>query len=100
MKLFSATFLLLSLCQALPRSNSRPVVRDYSDTYDPVSQFRIAYNGGKGVTVSWSSANQIQNPVVWYGEDTKHLKQSSVGTSTTYPTAVTWDNHVIIDNLK
>jgi hypothetical protein len=91
----SSLILLVHLARAL-----QPVVRDYSDPSSPVSQFRLAFNGPYGVTVSWSSPIQIQSPQVWYGEDPKNLIPSTVGTSSTFNTATSWDNHVSIDNLQ
>lgn len=88
---------LANACSSLP---VRPIVRDYSDPTSPVSQFRLAFDGSTGVTISWSSPQEIESPIVWYGEDVTNLIESSPGTSTTYETAVTYDNHVTVSGLN
>ncbi|ANB11048.1 hypothetical protein AWJ20_3844 [Sugiyamaella lignohabitans] len=93
--LVATLWVQLQLTQGL-----QPVIRDYSNPSTPASQFRLAYNGAEGVTVSWNSPSQINSPQVWYGEDPNNLVASSPGTSTTFSTATSWDNHVTIGNLK
>lgn len=94
--------ILTTLVSATPYPrNSQPIVRDYTDTSTPASQFRLAFNGPRGVSVSWNTPSQLDNPVVFYGEESHHLPfTSSPGTSTTFESAVSYDNHVTISGLK
>lgn len=79
----------------------RPVIRDYSDPDGPYSQYRIAYNGDTSVTVSWNSATEIKDPIVCIGQTPELLLECSApGTSTIYATAITYDNHVTVNNLR
>jgi hypothetical protein len=66
----------------------------------PASQFHFAFDGGSGVTVSWSSSSEVKDPTVWYSQDGIFWQPSFPGTSTTFPSATVWDNHVSIPNLE
>ncbi|GAA5873771.1 hypothetical protein JCM1840_002068 [Sporobolomyces johnsonii] len=64
-------------------------------------QHHLAFAGSTGMTVSWASFNQIQNPTVWYGTDPANLTmKASSNESATYPTSRTYDNHVALTGLK
>lgn len=67
---------------------------------DPL-QHRIAFAGPSGMTVSWSTFEQLPNPQVFYGLSPGDLSLlAENGTSTTYPTSRTWNNHVKLSGLK
>lgn len=78
---------------------AKPVVIDYSDPTSPASQFRLAYNGPTSVTVSWNTPSNVEFPTVYYGESPYALNSSATGSSTTFDTATTWDNHVTLTGL-
>ncbi|GAA6060949.1 hypothetical protein JCM10212_003857, partial [Sporobolomyces blumeae] len=64
-------------------------------------QHRLAYLGSDGMTVSWNTFNQLDQPTVMYGTDPRKLdKVASSQSSTTYPTSRTFNNHVQISGLK
>ncbi|BGO94875.1 hypothetical protein NBRC10512_007162 [Rhodotorula toruloides] len=64
-------------------------------------QHRLAFAGPTGMTVSWSTFNQLSNPQVFYGTDPSNLdQQASSSESTTYPTSRTYNNHVKLTGLK
>lgn len=103
---FSLHSLLVAALAALATAQDpyprglQPMVRDYSEPDSPVSQFRLAFNGPGGMTVSWNSPGQISEPTVYYGTDPNNLNlSSSSGTSTTFDSAVSWDNHVHLSGL-
>lgn len=78
----------------------RPVIRDFTESAN-ASQFRLAFNGPGGMTVSWNSRDHESNPVVYYGLDPHNLNYTSQpGVSSKYQTAVTYDNHVELTGLK
>jgi hypothetical protein len=85
---------LLALSQAAPASTEVS-----SSSSNALSQFRFAFDGGLGVTVSWSSTEQVEDPIVWFSSDGWIWLPSLPGTSTTFPTATVWDNHVSIPLL-
>jgi acid phosphatase type 7 len=64
------------------------------------SQTRLAYSGVNGMTVSWNTYRQIENPTVLYGLDPNNLVFSASSTvSVTYNTSLTYNNHVQLENL-
>ncbi|KAK9465684.1 Metallo-dependent phosphatase-like protein [Lipomyces arxii] len=63
-------------------------------------QHRLAYAGDTGMYVSWNTYAEIDSPTVFYGEDVWNLKGIAVGISVTYPTSLTWSNHVKVTGLK
>lgn len=77
-----------------------PVIKDYSDPSLNASQFRVAYNGPNGMTVSWNTPKEINRPTVWYGEDPNLLFRWATGTSTTFNSSSNWDNHIYIYDLR
>lgn len=65
------------------------------------SQVRIAYATDRGMTVSWNTFDKLSRPVVHYGRSPEHLcKRASSNVSVTYPTSLTYNNHVTIRGLK
>lgn len=65
------------------------------------SQVRSAYSGSRGMTVSWNTYTQLENPTVVYGTSKNKLKfTASGGESVTYPSSLTYNNHVKISGLK
>jgi len=63
-------------------------------------QVRLAYAGPVGMTISWNTFSQISKPAVNYGlEPAKLNKTAFSNTSVTYPTSLTWNNHVELQGL-
>ena len=63
-------------------------------------QVRLAYAGPTGMTVSWNTFSQLSNPSVKYGREPSSLDQTaSSDISITYPTSLTWNNHVKLQGL-
>ncbi|CAK7274865.1 hypothetical protein SEPCBS57363_006384 [Sporothrix epigloea] len=64
------------------------------------SQVRVAFNGDNGMVVSWNTFDQLSNPTVLYGLSADSLTLSaSSDVSVTYPTSLTYNNHVLIKGL-
>ncbi|CAK7566016.1 MAG: hypothetical protein SEPTF4163_003947 [Sporothrix epigloea] len=64
------------------------------------SQVRVAFNGDNGMVVSWNTFDQLSNPTVLYGLSADSLTLSaSSDVSVTYPTSLTYNNHVLIEGL-
>lgn len=81
--------------------------QSYFDGYETVNsstypvQIRLAYSGPTGMTVSWNTFSQLSNPSVQYGTDPNSLTNSaSSSISVTYPTSLTYNNHVEITGLS
>lgn len=63
-------------------------------------QHRLAFHGANGMTVSWSTFKQLEQPTVYFGTDPKCLDQVATSTaSTTYDTSRTFNNHVTLSGL-
>lgn len=65
-------------------------------------QHRLAFHGETGMTISWNTYQQLQEPTVKFGltPNTLFLSQKSdVTSSITYPTSRTWNNHVTLEGL-
>lgn len=78
----------------------------YYDGYETVDsptepvQMRIAFNGPFGVTISWNTFEKINNPTVRFAEEPIYLyRTASSSDSTTYPTSLTYNNHVELNGL-
>lgn len=52
------------------------------------------------MTVSWNAFIELKNPTVYYGTDPLRLTKVANGSSTTYKTSRTWNNHVTIKGLE
>ena len=83
------------------------VLAQYSDGYETVNlptdpvQIRLAYQGPFAMMVSWNTFEQLPNPTVSYGTDPDDLSLSaSSSVSVTYPTSLTYNNHVNITGLS
>lgn len=64
-------------------------------------QMRLAYAGATGMMVSWNTFSQLSSPTVRYGLSADALtRQVSVGESVTYPTSMTYNNHVRLSGLQ
>lgn len=79
----------------------------YNDGYETVDsatyplQIRIAYQGTEAMMVSWNTFKQLEKPTVHYGEHPWHLDQVATSQeSITYPTSLTYNNHVNITGLR
>ncbi|KAF2020392.1 Metallo-dependent phosphatase [Aaosphaeria arxii CBS 175.79] len=65
------------------------------------NQIRLAYAGSTGMFISWNTFKQISNPTVHYGLSANSLNMSSSSNvSITYPTSLTYNNHVKLSGLK
>lgn len=65
------------------------------------SQVRSAFSGATGMVVSWNTFQQLSNPSVKYGLTPDALTWSaSSDVSVTYPTSLTYNNHVKITGLQ
>lgn len=64
------------------------------------SQVRLAYAGDTGMYVSWNTFSHVAKPTVNYGLSAEALTLSaSSNVSVTYPTSLTYNNHVKITGL-
>lgn len=77
-------------------------IRVPSNSFDPV-QVRLAYAGPTGMQISWNTFAQLPSiPTVRYGPSPNHLQFISSprnAESVTYPTSLTFNNHVLLTNL-
>lgn len=65
------------------------------------SQIRLAYFGDNAMRVSWNTFQYVENPTVHWGFTAGNLnKTSSSNVSVTYPTSLTYNNHVLLSGLK
>lgn len=65
------------------------------------SQLRLAYAGNTGMYVSWNTFEKLGYPTVHYGLAPNDLNMTaSSNVSVTYPTSLTYNNHVKITGLK
>ncbi|KUJ16457.1 Metallo-dependent phosphatase [Mollisia scopiformis] len=92
---------LLIAATALTRA-----LAQYNDGYETVNsptdpvQIRLAYQGPTAMMVSWNTFSQLTNPTVSYGLSPNALTQTaSSSVSVTYPTSLTYNNHVNITGL-
>jgi hypothetical protein len=63
------------------------------------SQVRLAYAGNTGMYVSWNTFTHSSNPTVKYGLAQSMNQSASSNVSVTYPTSLTYNNHVKITGL-
>src|SRR6266704_3445803 len=64
-------------------------------------QVRLAYAGPTGVVISWNTFSQLPQPKVRYGSERHALPHTALSkVSVTYPTSMTFNNHVKITGLK
>jgi hypothetical protein len=64
-------------------------------------QMRLSYAGTTGMTVSWNTFSKLQAPTVQYGTSQDALTlQAQSSDSITYPTSLTYNNHVKITGLQ
>lgn len=63
-------------------------------------QHRLALAGDGGMAVGWNTFEEVDCPTVHYGKHKDQLTQYAVGTSSTYPTSTTWNNHVKLSQLE
>lgn len=104
--LFATT--LLAASSALPQSSypikdkhylTERALNGTSSSNAPM-QMRLAYAGATGMMVSWNTFNKSLSPTVKYGVSANELSQQvSVGESVTYPTSLTYNNHVRLTGL-
>jgi acid phosphatase type 7 len=65
------------------------------------SQVHLAYAGDTGMVVSWNTFTQVAQPTVMYGLSASELNlTASSNVSVTYPTSLTFNNHVTITGLQ
>lgn len=76
-------------------------VRDLPENKVAPVQHRLAYAGDTGMVVSWNTYQQLEAPWVQYGLSPDSLDQTAESLeSITYPTSITWNNHVVIKDLQ
>lgn len=64
-------------------------------------QMRLSYAGITGMTVSWNTFSKLQAPTVQYGKSPDALTlQAQSNESVTYPTSLTYNNHVKVTGLQ
>lgn len=64
-------------------------------------QMRLSYAGATGMTISWNTYTKLDNPTVRYGTSQFAITlQANSTDSVTYPTSMTYNNHVKIEGLK
>jgi hypothetical protein len=64
------------------------------------SQVRSAYAGPYAMTVSWNTFFQLVGPTVHFGESRdSRTRTASSNISITYPSSLTYNNHVRIEGL-
>ncbi|KDQ59171.1 hypothetical protein JAAARDRAFT_68699 [Jaapia argillacea MUCL 33604] len=88
---------LAIVASALP---SVPHIVLPDNSWEPF-QVRLAYAGSTGMHVSWNTYYPLEEPTVLYGffPNALHFSASST-TSVTYPTSLTFNNHVKITGLE
>lgn len=65
------------------------------------SQIRLAYFGDKAMMVSWNTKKHIEEPKVHWGTSASDLcNVASSKVSITYPTSLTYNNHVLVTGLE
>jgi hypothetical protein len=79
----------------------------YYDGYETVDskdfpvQIRMAFQGPTAMMVSWNTFGKQQQPMVRYGKKVDNLDcHASSDVSVTYPTSLTYNNHVNITGLE
>ncbi|KAF7713470.1 Uncharacterized protein PECH_001247 [Penicillium ucsense] len=71
-----------------------------SDKTSINSQVRLAYHGDNGMMVSWNTFQQLSKPTVHFGLSPDNLNETvSSAISVTYPTSMTYNNHVLLTGL-
>ena len=77
-------------------------IRVPEDVFEPV-QIRSAFAGPTGMQVSWNTSSQLPAiPTVQFGfvpEFLPFVSSPENGQSVTYPTSLTFNNHVLLTNL-
>ncbi len=64
-------------------------------------QVHLAYAGDTGMYVSWNTFKKLRKPTVIYGLSPRSMnKHATSDVSVTYPTSLTYNNHVKITGLK
>ena len=90
---------LFALGLALPSISH---IRVPEDVFEPV-QIRSAFAGPTGMQVSWNTFSQLPAvPTVQFGfvpEFLPFVSSPENGQSVTYPTSLTFNNHVLLTNL-
>lgn len=83
------------------------VSAQFFDGYETVNsatvpvQNRLAYSGANGMVVSWNTFQKLAQPSVRYGLSPNDLNMNATSNvSYTYPTSLTYNNHVNITNLR
>jgi hypothetical protein len=65
------------------------------------SQIRLAYHGDNGMMVSWNTFHKLGKPTVHFGLSASNLNETaSSKISVTYPTSLTYNNHVLLTGLS
>ncbi|KAK9465234.1 Metallo-dependent phosphatase-like protein [Lipomyces arxii] len=93
---------LITLVLALAGAGLAQINVPGSIPQNPVEplQHHVAYAGVNGMTVSWHTYAEIDDPTVFYGTDIWNLSNTAVGESVTFATSQTWANHVKLTGLE
>ncbi|KAK9470175.1 Metallo-dependent phosphatase-like protein [Dipodascopsis tothii] len=70
------------------------------DNVNEPLQFRLAYAGTTGMSVTWNTWSKVDRPTVYYGENVWDLSSTAEGSSTTFNASTTYNNHVKVTGLK
>lgn len=98
---FRAFYRFFIALQCLEYSFARPQVRDLPINKVAPVQHRLSYAGEVGMAVSWNTYERLDAPSVQYGLSPDSLDQIAESQeSITYPTSLTWNNHVVIKDLQ
>lgn len=95
--------LLVAAAAAAYAAPSSPLYYDGYETVDSATQpvqMRLSFQGPTAMMVSWNTFAQLQRPTVHFGIEPLVLYRTASSTdSYTYPTSLTYINHVNLTNL-
>lgn len=92
---------ILVTLQCLGYSFAMPETRDLPENKIAPLQHRLAYAGDSGMVISWNTYQELDSPSVEYGLSPNSLDQTAQSQeSATYPTSLTYNNHVTISGLQ
>jgi len=98
---FRAFYRFFIALQCIEYSFARSQVRDLSVNKVAPVQHRLSYAGETGMAVRWNTYERLDAPSVQYGLSSDSLDQIAESQeSITYPTSLTWNNHVVIKDLQ
>lgn len=92
--------LVVASLMLAPGAMAMPAAYPIPDDTTAASQYRLAFAGCDGMSISWNTYEQVKYPMVKYGTCRDTLAYSNKGRSSTYPTSTTWNNHVKLKGLQ